>query len=448
VQTAPLLAESQPDSQTRKKRAFASASDDFKAPLPLAELANAMRGGRSFDPFSPPDAAAAPVATSTTAMYSNVGDDNYAGVLDFKPLVPDLQPIFFAAPDAVAAAVAAPVYSASVVDEPSDPVMSARSAQVFTLHISGPHIDKVTVFTENEAGVKSSEGVLVESSTAQPGRGDDGECIVLQVRLRFKAQRLQVRRAVFECLIKTHASDANTVLLEARSAPFIVCSHITSQRPLAVKRLEATRARISVGVLNERIVELYAECNFTRQLVARDMTFLRETAIQTAGVDANATDAVLFDSKPFWIWLRKALKLLQALRPYWESGAIAGFVGRNEAVELLADQPDGTCVVRFSSSVPKAFAVTCNIGGAISNKMIDKTAAGDWKLFTSSLRSFSGNLSAVVDIFGRAVPFGVAFPPISDGEAPPTPKQEDGGGYDETRSVNELVNDLRKATLN
>lgn len=371
-------------------------------------------------------------------------DGSYPGVMDFQPLTPQLQPIFGAS----LSAVTAPHYNAAVVDEPADPVMSARSAQVFTLHISGPHIDKVTVFTENDGGVKSSEGVLVESSTAQPGRGEDGDCIVLQVRLRFKAQRLQVRRAVFECLVKAHAADPNTVLLEARSAPFIVCSHITSQRPLAIKRLEATRARISVGALHERILELYAECNFVRQLVARDLTFLREAAVQTAGADGNATDAMLFDAKPFWVWLRKALKLLQALRPYWESGAIAGFVGRNEAVEMLAEQPDGTCVVRFSSTVPKAFAVTCNIGGAISNKMIDKTAAGDWKLFTSSLRSFSGNLSAVVDIFGRAVPFSIAFPPICDVETPPTPKPEDGGGYDETRSVNELVKDLRKATLN
>jgi hypothetical protein len=415
-----------------------------------------MRGAR-LDPFSSPapsnNSSSADVATSSVSAGADLSRPSFGGVIDFQPLSPQLQPMFGGAASTASAPAGAAVapqqhYSAAVVDEPSDPVMSARSAQVFTLRIFGPHIDKVAVFTENEGGVKSSDGVLVESSTAQPGRGDDGECIVLQVRLRFKAQRLQVRRAVFECLVKSHPADPNGVLIETRSAPFIVCSHITSQRALAVKRLDATRARISVGVLHERIMENYLECGFTRTLVMRDLAFLRDTAIQTAGVDSSATDAVLFDSKAFWVWLRKALKLLQALKPYWESGAIAGFVGRNEAVEMLTNQPDGTCVVRFSSSVPKAFAVTCNIGGAISNKMIDKTAAGDWKLFTSSLRSFSGNLSAVVDIYGRAVPFDVAFPPIRDNEQPPTPKQEDGGGYDETRSVNELVNDLRKATLN
>jgi hypothetical protein len=348
----------------------------------------------------------------------------------------------------LSAAAVAPHYSAAVVDEPSDPVMSARSAQVFTLHISGPHIDKVTVFTENEAA--SSRPRACSSSRPRRSLAAATMANVLYFRCACASRRSDCRCDALcsSALSRAHAADPNTVLLEARSAPFIVCSHITSQRPLAVKRLEATRARISVGVLHERILELYAECNFVRQLVARDLTFLREAAVQTAGADGNATDAMLFDAKPFWVWLRKALKLLQALRPYWESGAIAGFVGRNEAVEMLAEQPDGTCVVRFSSTVPKAFAVTCNIGGAISNKMIDKTAAGDWKLFTSSLRSFSGNLSAVVDIFGRAVPFSIAFPPICDVETPPTPKPEDGGGYDETRSVNELVKDLRKATLN
>ena len=60
-------------------------------------------------------------------------------------------------------------------------------------------------------------------------------------------------------------------------------------------------------------------------------------------------------------------------------------------------------VVRFSASVPKAFAVTCKVDNAISNKMIDKSAAGDWQLFTSSLRSFNGNLQAVVDMQKQAI---------------------------------------------
>jgi hypothetical protein len=478
VQMIPLQAECTPaPTQPTKKRSHVASStaDDFKPPLPLADLAAAMRSNASSVGIS--SSSSSNSSTQSTSFHAasqplpvpqQQTTGAFNGMAGFQPLVPQLHPMFgssppqqqqllpqpqqqqqlFGSPPVAADQEHVPVIV--MVDEPSDPIMSARSAHVYTLRIRGPHIEKVTVFTETEACDKTSDGVLVESSTAQPA-SNDASSVLLHVRLRFKAHRLQVRRAVFECVVKMNAADPVGTTIVVRSSPFIVCSHITSQRQQALERLDAARTRATVGALQDRILQLYRECTFARQLTQRDLLFLRETAAQQAGAEgagAAVTDATLVNVVAFWEWLRKAIKLLVRLRPYWETGVIAGFIGRNDAVDLLANQPDGTCVVRFSSSVPKAFAVTCKIGGAISNKMIDKTAAGDWKLFTSSLRSFSGNLANVVDIHGRTVPLEYAFPPIPSVAEPPTPKQNDDLGYDETRSVNELVNAMRSANLN
>jgi hypothetical protein len=467
----PLQAECTPapTQPTKKRSHFASsAADDFKPPLPLADLAAAMRSNASsvgmISSSSSSNSSTQSTSFHATSQPLPVPQQQtttgaFDGMAGFQPLVLQLQPMFgssppqqqlqlFGSPPLAADQEHVPVIV--MVDEPSDPIMSARSAHVYTLRIRGPHIEKVTVFTETEACDKTSDGVLVESSTAQPA-SNDASSVLLHVRLRFKAHRLQVRRAVFECVVKMNAADPVGTTIVVRSSPFIVCSHITSQRQQALERLDAARTRATVGALQDRILQLYRECSFARQLTQRDLMFLRETAAQQAGAEGAGpavTDATLVSVVAFWEWLRKAIKLLVRLRPYWETGVIAGFIGRNDAVDLLANQPDGTCVVRFSSSVPKAFAVTCKIGGAISNKMIDKTAAGDWKLFTSSLRSFSGNLANVVDIHGRTVPLEYAFPPIPSVAEPPTPKQNDDLGYDETRSVNELVNAMRSANLN
>ena len=49
--------------------------------------------------------------------------------------------------------------------------------------------------------------------------------------------------------------------------------------------------------------------------------------------------------------------------------------------------------------------------GQISNKMIDKSASGDWELFVSSLKTFSGNIANVVTARGAVLAIDVAFPP-------------------------------------
>ena len=90
--------------------------------------------------------------------------------------------------------------------------------------------------------------------------------------------------------------------------------------------------------------------------------------------------------------------------------------------------------------------MTCKIDGAVSNKMIDKTTSKDWQLFTSSLRSFSGNLHSVITAHGEPVSFERAFPPL-DSEARRTAGGQD-AGYDETVTVNELVKGVRSLTTN
>ena len=124
---------------------------------------------------------------------------------------------------------------------------------------------------------------------------------------------------------------------------FIVCSHITSQRAAALERLEQARARTTVGALRDRIVREYGSRGFARHITDKNVDFLVDTAATMAGATAAADDDdTLADSKPFWSWLNKALKLLVILQPYWDSGAIAGFVSRTDAIALLADKHDGT----------------------------------------------------------------------------------------------------------
>ena len=69
-----------------------------------------------------------------------------------------------------------------------------------------------------------------------------------------------------------------------------------------------------------------------------------------------AHDALVIDTSRFWKWFDKAMKQCKRLQSYWDRGAICGFISRVDAEEALASCADGTCIVRLSESVPKAFA--------------------------------------------------------------------------------------------
>jgi len=334
--------------------------------------------------------------------------------------------------------------SVVVESQPHDPIYSGRSSQSFVLATSCVRrVLRVDVNLEAENGERVADGVVVEQTTIAP-RDAAGACKV-QLRLRLKSQRLQIRRCAFSLTVQRIDGDAasDTVTIKCRSAAFIVCSHITSQRDAAETRLRDALKRSTLGTLTEQISQKYALFGFSRSLHPNDIEFLRAVAMRAAHETGPAHDALVIDTSRFWKWFDKAMKQCKRLQSYWDRGAICGFISRVDAEEALASCADGTCIVRLSESVPKAFAVTVLSAGQISNKMIDKSASGDWELFVSSLKTFSGNIANVVTARGAVLAIDVAFPPQPRITSADDGLRSEEGGYDETATVKELVSSLR-----
>jgi hypothetical protein len=81
--------------------------------------------------------------------------------------------------------------------------------------------------------------------------------------------------------------------------------------------------------------------------------------MRAAHASGEPRDSLVIDTSRFWKWFDKAMKQCKRLQAYWDGGAICGFIARVDAEAVLSSCVDGTCIVRLSESVPKAFAGTC-----------------------------------------------------------------------------------------
>lgn len=89
-----------------------------------------------------------------------------------------------------------------------------------------------------------------------------------------------------------------------------------------------------------------------RPLSTRDLANLHHRLGDESRVSLN-------DFDNFWKWFGKVSKQihLQKNLPLWVKGVIFGFVTKKDSQELLKNESDGCCVIRFSDKNPGQFAI-------------------------------------------------------------------------------------------
>lgn len=149
------------------------------------------------------------------------------------------------------------------------------------------------------------------------------------------------------------------------SPPMIVVTN-ESQWPGAAKRLlwhdtfvdeHAIPWPLFANMLNMHMIcGLQVFDSNARSLFDWEMRYLHGSARWFNGARMITREAAL----SFWEFFGAALTILRFKRhifTMWSRGALLGFVARDKASQLLAGEREGTFCIRFSESLPGAFAV-------------------------------------------------------------------------------------------
>ena len=101
----------------------------------------------------------------------------------------------------------------------------------------------------------------------------------------------------------------------------------------------------------------------------------------TAAAATNTSNVIAASSwETFWGFFGACMEKLRHQRnltPMWQRGLVMGFGTKADAARVLAGQPDGAFVVRFSDTFPGVFAADFVFGGAVHHVLIrDHDASG------------------------------------------------------------------------
>lgn len=121
------------------------------------------------------------------------------------------------------------------------------------------------------------------------------------------------------------------------------------------QKAEVVNANFFVNTLQTYFLESLRQNPFeVRGLSRQELRYLIEYHRLQGVVTGNQCTS-------FWDWFGKILHKIRYQRhisSLWCNGCILGFVGREDAVAYLANQPVGTFLVRFSESKPGHFAIS------------------------------------------------------------------------------------------
>jgi len=228
------------------------------------------------------------------------------------------------------------------------------------------------------------------------GAVDTAGAIHVHVRVRMTAQRLNIRFLRFSCQTIDTAAAGKPLTLSCQTAPFVVCSHITSQRATAQLKLRSNGGGVTPSTLRSQIRQHFIATNkFSRILGDSDLSFLCDVAVQSAPrngattLQQHASGGMVVTGEAYWAWLDRVVALLTRFTTLFDNYALMMFVTRaqavallqqtdtaNHAIALLDNTPDADSLSGSEPRLALAFVSDLGEPGQVEYKIVDKSVNG------------------------------------------------------------------------